>query len=148
MPGPVPKLAALRQRRNRTSAASKLPAGDGRRVRSPQLPAAAGRDWHPLTRAWWTDLWTSPMQGEYLQADLHGLYILADLVDRYWSAPSISMAQEIRQHRLAFGLSPIDRRRLQWEVERGEDRKNRRATRERKPSSFAQDPRENLRTVI
>ncbi len=92
------------------------------------------------------------MAGEYLQADTHGLFALADLVDRYWSTTDerkrLDLAKEVRLQRQAFGLTPIDRRRLQWEVDKVEDRKKRRATRERKPEKFAADPRENLREVI
>jgi hypothetical protein len=58
------------------------------------------------------------MAAELLEADIHGLYVLADLVNRYWSKPSVQLAAEIRQQRQCFGLTPIDRRRLQWEVQR------------------------------
>ena len=152
MPGPLPKDSKIRQRTNKTSTAARLPAGTGRRSRHPKLPVEADRVWHPLTRKWWRDLWTSPMAGEYLQADTHGLFALADLVDRYWSTTDerkrLDLAKEVRLQRQAFGLTPIDRRRLQWEVDKVEDRKKRRVTRERKPEKFAADPRENLREVI
>ena len=69
---------------------------------------------HELTLAWWADVWASPMAAEYLDADVHGLYILAALVDKFWRAPSKELAAEIRLQRVAYGLSPIDRRRLEW----------------------------------
>ena len=97
-----------------------------------------------MTVAWWRDIWASPMAPEFLKADVHGLYLLAELVDRFWLEPSVALAAEIRHHRMAFGLTPIDRRRLQWEVERAET-----ATRKRpaiRPQTGA-DPRERLRMV-
>jgi hypothetical protein len=117
--GPPPKAAALRQRRNKVSTAAVLPAPvERRRRRVPKLPSVEGQEWHPLTVAFWRDIWSSPMAAELLEADIHGLYVLADLVNRYWSKPSVQLAAEIRQQRQCFGLTPIDRRRLQWEVQR------------------------------
>lgn len=60
------------------------------------------------------------MAEEYLDADLHGLFILAELVDRFWEEPTSALAAEIRLQRQCFGLTPVDRRRLQWEVQRVE----------------------------
>ena len=120
MPGPTPKPSTTRQRRNKASTASRLLL-DAPKVRTPQLPK--GRDWHPLTVNWWRDVWHSPMASEFLDCDKHGLYILADLVDCYWNHPSPSLATEIRLQRQCYGLTPIDRRRLQWEVHSGADPK-------------------------
>src|SRR5574343_878822 len=141
MSGPVPKDPALRQRRNRTTSAARLEAG-GERLRQRRVPAlpkivqdtdAEGNpvqlEWHPMTRAWWRDVWRSPMAPEFLQADVHGLYRLALLVNAYWRAPSTALAAEIRLEQQTFGLTPLDRRRLQWEVSRAEE-----ATTKRRPA--------------
>ncbi len=61
------------------------------------------------------------MANEYLDADIPGLHRLAVLIDQFWTDPSTALAAEIRLEQQAFGLTPIDRRRLQWEVERGEN---------------------------
>lgn len=119
MKGPPPKASAVRQRRNRTSTQATLSLVESTRVRAPQLQPR-DRLWHPLTRAWWHDVWHSPMAAEFLQADLHGLYRLAVLIDAFWLQPTKELAAEIRQEQTAYGLTPIDRRRLQWEVERVE----------------------------
>jgi hypothetical protein len=87
------------------------------------------------------------MAEEYLDADIHGLYILADLVDAYWRAPTLQLAAEIRQQRQCFGLTPIDRRRLQWEVKRVDpERKAKPAQNvpEAPPAQRADDPRKIL----
>jgi hypothetical protein len=86
--------------------------------RPPALPKT--RAWHALTRAWWRDVWRSPMASEYLDVDRHGLLRLAELIEQFWRGPSVQLAAEIRQQEARFGLSPIDRRRLQWEVRRAE----------------------------
>jgi hypothetical protein len=58
------------------------------------------------------------MAPEFDESDVHGLYLLAVLVNEFWNAPSKELAAEIRLQRQCFGLTPIDRRRLQWEIER------------------------------
>jgi hypothetical protein len=61
------------------------------------------------------------MAPEFLQADIHGLYVLAELVNQFWTKPTTYMAAEIRQQRQCFGLTPMDRRRLQWTVQKVEE---------------------------
>ena len=86
------------------------------------------------------------MVTEYLRADLAGFYIFADLTDRFWKNPSAALAAEIRLQRQCFGLTPIDRRRLQWEVERVEQA-SRRQQAAPLPLVPAEDPRRLLSVV-
>ena len=111
------------------------------RQRAPGLPGS--RKWQSMTRRWWQAVWRSPMAKEFLKVDLHGLYRLAVLVDEFWSKPSTKLAGEIRQQQAAYGLTPIDRRRLQWEVKRVEG-KGRQAAKPRLPAG---DPRAFLKPV-
>ncbi|MBG6141121.1 phage terminase small subunit [Longispora fulva] len=108
-------------RRNRSATAATLSAVHD--VAAPELPA--GRAWHEQTVAWWADIWASPMAPEFDPSDLHGLLALAALVDDFWNADTAreraALAGEIRLQRQCFGLSPIDRRRLQWEIERTDE---------------------------
>src|SRR4051812_18114114 len=113
---PTPKPAGMRQRRNKTSTSARLQADP-----ELQAPALPDRDWHPMTLAWWADIWSSPMAPEYDASDRHGLFVLAVLIDQFWTSPTKELAGEIRLQRQSFGLSPIDRRRLQWEIERGDE---------------------------
>lgn len=135
-------------RRNRSATSATLSADHD--VQAPELP---GEGWHPMTLAWWRDLWVSPMAPEYDGSDVHGLFMLAMLVDQFWTSPSTALAGEIRLQRQCFGLSPIDRRRLQWEIERTEeaqDKGRKRRTQETaQPSSEASrpDPRSVLHSV-
>lgn len=93
------------------------------------------------------------MASEYLDADMRGgLYLLADLHQARWTAASrtalIEAAKEIRLQEVRFGLSPIDRRRLQWEVERGEqaaEKVQQRRQSKRAESAAKNDPRKGLK---
>lgn len=152
MPGPAPKDPSTRARRNRTSTSSQLKADPS--IEAPNLPEMP---WHPMTLAWWSDVWASPMAPEYDDSDKHGLFALAMLVNDFWSTDEVrirrDLAAEIRQQSQRFGLSPIDRRRLQWEIERSEeaqDRGSRRRTRAAEAStsrSAGADPRAVLRAL-
>ena len=76
--------------------------------------------WHHLTQIWWRRLWASPMGPEYLESDLDELYVFAALRDALWQAGGADkeLAGEVRLWGARFGSTPIDRRKLQWEVER------------------------------
>ncbi|MDT0305076.1 phage terminase small subunit [Streptomonospora wellingtoniae] len=153
MSGPPPKPAAMRQRRNKTSTARRLSAELPKDFTAPELPDVGEREWLPQTRAWWADVWSSPMAPEFIDghADIHGLYMLALLVDDFWRTGSRELAAEIRLQRTAFGLTPIDRRRLQWEIERTEeaqDRGNRRRGTPPAGGTDGQEPPEDPRSVL
>ena len=124
MPGPPPKPAHMRQRRNKATTHATLPAVAARKGRMPKLPARGkGRGtWHPRVRAWWLDVWKSPMASEYLDVHRHGLEALAELRQQLHTAedPSkmLALHAEIRHSQKDYGLTPLDLRRLQWEVRR------------------------------
>jgi hypothetical protein len=72
--------------------------------------------------AWWRDTWGSEVARNYIHVDIHGLYRLARLVDRYNvdadAGLDVRMQHaEIRLAQQAYGQTPLDRTRLQWEVE-------------------------------
>lgn len=126
MPGPQPKDPSTRARRNKTSTRSTL-SGPLPAEQRPALPES--RVWNPMTVSWWEDLWAAPMSSEYHASDRHGLFVLAALMDEFWLNPTTGLAAEIRQQRAAFGLTPMDRRRLEWTIESAEDAKDRGAQR-------------------
>lgn len=151
MPVP-PKHPSTRARRNKTSTNAILTSEHD--VKAPPLPR--GVDWHPMTKVWWKDIWESPMAPEFVKADNHGLFQLAMLTNDFWKAESpsqrSSLAAEMRQQGQRFGLSPIDRRRLQWEIEKTEDAIARGAEKRSKPApkpvpTGVADPRSVLRAV-
>ena len=149
MPGPPPKHPLLRQRRNRSATSKELaPTVQRRRRYAPALPRR-DKGWHALTRAWWRDVWHSPMAVEFVEADKHALFRLAVLVDMFWGEPSKELAAEIRLEQQAFGLTPIDRRRLQWSIEEEAARRPAATDRDRQaqaePAREAEDPRKILK---
>lgn len=142
---PLPKTAATRARTNKSSTHRHLELTHD--VEAPKLPA--GRKWQKATRDWWRDVWASPMAPEYDSSDVHGLFMLAVMVDDFWVEPSTVKAAEIRLQRQCFGLSPIDRRRLQWEIDRGDSaqaktRKRREASSPKPEAVPEVDPRRLL----
>lgn len=144
MRGRLPKDPALRQRRNKAVGGASLPAEGSGYQRAPRLPADV--DWHPMTRRWWRDTWHSPMAAEYVQVDLHALLRIACLVDAFWKEPSKELAAELRLQLQAFGQTPLDRRRLQWEVEKVEAVAHKRQPAPVLPAPV-DDPRDVLRVL-
>lgn len=149
------KHPSARARRNTASSAAVLPAGGTGK------PAPALHDrsddacWHPRVLAWWRDLWASPMSSEYHESDVHQLCALAELYQAFWETPAdavrarIFVATEIRLQRQSFGLTPYDRRRLEWTIEAVQEAQDR--GRQRRASTKApkveDDPRASLRVV-
>lgn len=147
--GPAPKPAALRQRTNRKSTAAELVAPE-----NPEVPALpdCGRGWHRLTVSWWKRVWSSPMSSEYLDTDADALGRLAMVVDDFHVAESgkerAELMKEIRLQEARFGLSPVDRARLHWEVAKGEEAEKRRKKPEKpKRPERVKDPRSLLKAV-
>lgn len=148
---PAAKPEHLRQRRNKTSTHAVLSANHD--VQAPPLPNRP-ESWHPLTLQWWADIWNSPMAPEFEKtSDVHGLHMLAALHDDFWRAPAekprlrAELAAEIRLQEQRFGLSPYDRRRLQWTIEQAEeaqDRGRQRRARTVNQVSPGNDPRSAL----
>jgi hypothetical protein len=136
--GPLPKPASQRRRRNRASTATTLRALQP--VAIPRLPVKKP---HPLTRSFWRELWESPITPELTSVDVSGLLMLAVLVEDFHRADSvierINVSREIRLRGAEFGLTPISRRRLQWEIARVSEAEARRAARVKSPTR--PDPR-------
>jgi hypothetical protein len=146
--GPPPKSAATRQRRNKTTTSARLETDEQPREEAPPLGEhPEGGEWHPRTVAWWNEVWSSPMAEEYLRADEDGLYMLATLVDAFWKEPSVKAHQEIRLARQPYGITPIDRRRLQWEIGRAEQAERKRPSKLPAPTYDGGDPRSALKAI-
>jgi hypothetical protein len=86
--------------------------------------------------AWWRDVWKSEVASNYLDVDKHGLFRLAVLVDRYWWGGSRELAAEIRLQQQAYGITPLDRTRLQWEVEHPPDEKDKKSAANEAPPVY------------
>jgi hypothetical protein len=156
-PGPAPKKKELRQRRNKVTTAKVLEKKKSVKTNIPELPRRKGnRKWGPEAIAFWEKIWASAMAPEFNDVDIQGLHILLDLVDEYYRLSSKelgkkqSLANEIRLQRQCFGLTPIDRMRLQWQTEKADDAKTKGQKRENeryKMKTHQVDPR-TIKTAV
>lgn len=115
------KPASVRARRNKTSTRATLRAADNPEI--PELPDHV--DWHVAVLSWWNDCWSSPMAPEWTESDRHTLFLAARLMQQVWDegtspASRVTSATEARHLLRECGLTPMARRSLQWEIERGE----------------------------
>jgi hypothetical protein len=149
MAGPAPKDPSVRARRNKVSTRAKLRANP--KLKAPVLPELVGVFWDRKTLDWWSDVWASPMAPEFDDSDAHGLIALAMIVNDFWTVPTArerkECAAEIRMQSQRFGLSPMDRRRLQWEIERTDEAQAKGARRRATKKASSKDPRAVLRAV-
>lgn len=95
----------------------KLPSGVENQRRVPEFP-------YPdrvleSTLGYWEAVWLSPMGQVFLPADFDALVRLALLRDEVHKGDR-SCLGEIRALEDRFGLSPLARRRLQWEIDAAE----------------------------
>ena len=119
---PMPRNA--RARTNRSSSAATLsPVHD---VKTPEL-LPKEIEWHNMARRWWRELWKSPTATEYRETDLQSLYQVALLVQDFWTASDAKSRNDARlrieRAEADFGLTPLARRRLEWQIEAAEDSK-------------------------
>lgn len=107
-------------------------------VNVPEIPNPDARVWHALTLEWWSRVWASPMASQYVESDIVGLGRLAVIVDEFNVHPDVKTLGEIRLQEARFGLSPLDRTRLQWEIAKTDEIERKRAKPEK---SLRTDPR-------
>jgi hypothetical protein len=65
------------------------------------------------------------MVPEWTESDVDGLYLAAKLMQQFWdpeTSPNVckGLAGEVRMILTQCGLTPMSRRSLQWEIDRGE----------------------------
>lgn len=143
MPGPPPKHPSDRRRRNRVQTVE-LPA-DGSGLEAPELPGAD--DLLEWTRNYWTGLWASPMAVVWEPMDVPALIRLARLQDRQMRGEGTSTELgEIRNLEDRFGLSPMARKRLQWEISRASS-ESKQGTRAARPAGASSPAKRRLRAV-
>jgi hypothetical protein len=153
MPGPPPKHPGVRRRRNRASTTAVL-RPEARITRRPSLRARATggpspeRPWHPATVQWWETIWQSPQVDEWLEADVpSALFIWAELMDQFHYDPDPKLAAELRQHRRDMGFTPLDRRRLGYQITRPDDGEQQSRRRSSSSRRRRHDPRKVLQIL-
>lgn len=121
MPRPL-KHPSVRQRTNKASSAATLRALEPGEIVIPLMPERFNEDgiliaWSPHATRYWQTIWSSPMAPEFHKSDIEGLYRLLCLVDSFWRKPGKELNSEIRLYEAQFGLNPLARRRLEWQIE-------------------------------
>jgi hypothetical protein len=144
MSGPPPKPAHLRQRTNRKAGSATISAPQTAAI--PAIPNPNKRKWHSLTLKSWEHAWTSPMASQWIESDIDALGRLALLWDVYYNDQHPKVLAEIRLQEQRFGLSPLDRSRLQWEVSRAEEAEQKRP-KPAPPRRTGTDPRAVLMAI-
>ncbi len=87
------------------------------------------------------------MGPEYIESDIDDLYVTAALVESFWrgGGTDVRIAGEIRQRVARFGATPLDRRRLEWELEKTEAEEV--EAPQPDPQKPVADPRSSMRLV-
>ncbi|AXH49727.1 minor tail protein [Gordonia phage Pleakley] len=146
MSGPAAKAPGTAARRNKSSTKAVLHLAVDHEV--PSLPPAEEwlptieeafskdgdelppRDWPEPVVRWWNDIWSSPMSNEFVDSDIHGLYLACFYMAQVLN-PFLKMSDRISASKAYetavrnFGLNPMSRRTLQWEIERSEEARDR-----------------------
>jgi len=115
MPGPPPKPAGQRRRRNAVPSTVRLPAA-GRVGRAPRWPLAGSV---PVeARALWRSLWATPQAAAWERLGWTRVVARYALVLLAAEEPgaAASILGEARQLEDRLGLSPMSMLRLRWEV--------------------------------
>lgn len=143
MSGPPPKEASTRARSNKASTKATLsllvehevpalpPAEDW--IANPFVPGTDAYDsyvpaWSKAVVDWWDSIWSSPMSNEFHESDNNQLFLAAFYLQQVVT-PYAKIGERLKaaaQHEATtrnFGLNPMSRRSLQWEIERGEEAK-------------------------
>lgn len=145
MKGRHPKPLHMRQNRTKKAGRATLETQDNPEI--PEIPNPDAREWHPLTLESWKRAWESPMAGQWIESDRDALGRLALLWDQFYRKPNANIMKEIRLQSSMFGLSPLDRSRLQWEVNRGDEADRKLKQREQPVKRVSGDPRAFLQAL-
>ncbi len=89
------------------------------------------------------------MSTQYLETDVDGLARIAILIDDYHKNPSnYALLTELRLQEARFGLSPLDRSRMDWEIGRtGQAESKKKKPAPARPKRTTSDPRRVLKAV-
>jgi hypothetical protein len=87
------------------------------------------------------------MASQYVEADVAGLFRIVVLTQSFLATPTPAISAELRQLSFNYGLSPMDRRRLQWTIVKTEEAVTGAERRRGRAASAVidQDPRDVLK---
>lgn len=80
--------------------------------------------WNPAVVRWWRDIWSSPMSSEFVNSDIHGLYIGCYLLHEalnpeYKLADRLASLKSFEATLKNYGLTPSARETLRWQIAQG-----------------------------
>jgi hypothetical protein len=123
IPGPPPKPAGQRARRNKDPIATTvLQFVHGEQ---PYLPADV--DWHPQTIEWWQVWARTPLAQTFTETDWQVLLETALLHTAFWNG-NFKNAPELRLRVAKFGATPEDRARLRIVFADADEKDSKRST--------------------
>lgn len=81
-------------------------------------------DWAQPVKDWWVDIWSSPMANEFVDSDIHGLYLACYYFNEslnafYKPGDRIAWAKQFENSIKNYGLTPSARESLRWQVAQG-----------------------------
>lgn len=82
-------------------------------------------DWNPAVVKWWESIWTSPMASEFVDSDIHGLYMgcvfLHESLNPFYKLGDRTAAfGKFEGIQKAYGLTPSARESLRWTISQGQ----------------------------
>lgn len=88
------------------------------------------QEWFEPVVQWWNDIWTSPMSNEFVDSDIHGLYLACyylheSLNPWYKLTERLTAAKMFEATVKNYGLNPSSREQLRWSVAQGTAAQNR-----------------------
>ena len=86
--------------------------------------------WSKPVIDWWESIWVSPMSSEFVNSDIHGLYLacmyLEESINPYNKATDrLKMGQAWEKTIQSYGLTPTARESLRWAISQGTQAENR-----------------------
>lgn len=86
--------------------------------------------WNSAVERWWNAIWTSPMSSEFIESDIHGLYLACVYMHEGlnpFNKPGdrLSFMKAYEAAVKNFGLTPSARESLKWQVAQGTAAQNR-----------------------
>lgn len=81
-------------------------------------------EWNPAVVEWWNDIWTSPMAKEFVDSDIHGLYMgcvfLHESLNPFYKLGDRNAAfKNFETIQKNYGLTPSARESLRWSIAQG-----------------------------
>lgn len=131
IPGPPPKPADRRARRNKDPMATTVL----QFVRGEQPLLPADMDWHPQTIEWWKIWGRTPLSANFTETDWQFLLDTAVMHHRYWAEGDMKVAAELRLRVAKFGATPEDRARLRIVFAEADEKDKKRDSSSGQPSS-------------